>query len=56
MCDTSGPDTGAILSLNAIGKQDTYLLENKYTNSLFNYDNKQHSNFTKFHNATFLTD
>ncbi|QOR60728.1 hypothetical protein [Bathycoccus sp. RCC716 virus 3] len=52
MCDTSGPDTGAILSLNAIGKQDTYLLENKYTNSLFNYDNKQHSNFTKFHKST----
>ena len=52
MCDTSGPDTGAILSLNAIGKQDTYLLENEYTNSFFNYDSKQHSNFTKFHKST----
>ena len=27
MCDTSGPNTGSILSLNAIGKQDTYLLK-----------------------------
>ncbi|MBE29155.1 hypothetical protein CL646_03690 [bacterium] len=52
MCDTSGPDTGAIISLNAIGKQDTYLLENETTNSLFNYDVKRHSNFRKFHKST----
>jgi hypothetical protein len=52
MCDTSGPDTGAIISLNAIGKQDTYLLENETTNSLFNYDSKRHSNFRKFHKST----
>ena len=49
MCDTSGPDTGAILSLNAIGKQDTYLLEDDPIHSLFKYEPKQHSNFTKFH-------
>ena len=54
MCDTSrpntsGPDTGAIISINAIGKQDTYLIENETKKSLFNYEPKRHSNFTKFH-------
>ena len=38
MCDTSGPNTGAILSLNAIGKQDTYLLDNEPKKSFFNYE------------------
>lgn len=33
MCDTSGPNTGSIISLNAIGKQDTYLIENDQTKS-----------------------
>jgi hypothetical protein len=49
MCDTPGPDTGAIVSLNAIGKQDTYLLETDPNHSFFKYDPKRHSNFTKFH-------
>tara|TARA_B100001113_G_scaffold278946_1_gene233623 strand:+ start:979 stop:2352 length:1374 start_codon:yes stop_codon:yes gene_type:complete len=54
MCDTSGPNTGAILSLNAIGKQDTYLLENETKKSFFNYDPKRHSNFRKFHKSTIV--
>jgi len=50
MCDTdTGPNTGSVISLNAIGKQDTYLLDNNKENSLYNYEQKQHSNFTKFH-------
>ena len=49
MCDTSGPNTGAIVSLNAIGKQDTYLLEDDPIHSLFKYEPKRHANFTKFH-------
>ena len=49
MCDTSGPNTGSILSLNAIGKQDTYLLEDDPIHSLFKYEPKRHANFTKFH-------
>ena len=36
MCDTSGPNTGSIISLNAIGKQDTYLIENDQTKSFLN--------------------
>src|SRR5210317_1644579 len=51
MCDTSGPNTGAILSLNAIGKQDTYLLEVDPIHSLFKYEPKRHANFTKFHKS-----
>ena len=54
MCDTSGPNTGAILSLNAIGKQDTYLLDNEPKKSFFNYDPKRHSNFRKFHKSTIV--
>ena len=26
LCDAKGPNTGAIISLNALGKQDRYLL------------------------------
>jgi len=51
MCDTSGPNTGSILSLNAIGKQDTYLLEDDPIHSFFKYERKQHANFTKFHKS-----
>ena len=36
MCDAvSGPNTGAIISLNAIGKQDTYLIEKLFINTVF---------------------
>jgi len=51
MCDTSGPNTGSIVSLNAIGKQDTYLLEDDPIHSLFKYESKKHANFTKFHKS-----
>ena len=51
MCDTSGPNTGSIVSLNAIGKQDTYLLEDDPIHSIFKYEHKQHANFTKFHKS-----
>ncbi len=51
MCDTSGPNTGSILSLNAIGKQDTYLLEDDPIHSFFKYEPKKHANFTKFHKS-----
>jgi hypothetical protein len=51
MCDTSGPNTGSIVSLNAIGKQDTYLLEDDPIHSSFKYEPKKHANFTKFHKS-----
>tara|TARA_X000001036_G_scaffold77882_1_gene69543 strand:- start:218 stop:1558 length:1341 start_codon:yes stop_codon:yes gene_type:complete len=51
MCDTSGPNTGSIVSLNAIGKQDTYLLEDDPIHSIFKYEPKRHANFTKFHKS-----
>ena len=44
-----GPDQAAVLSLNAIGQQDTYLLRNDPEHSFFKYDTNRHSNFTKFH-------
>ena len=47
-----GPNPGAQIALNAIGKQDTYLLENDPENSFFKYDPKRHSNFQKFHRST----
>ena len=49
-----GPNPGAQIALNAIGKQDTYLLENDPENSFFKYDPKRHSNFQKFHFCLFL--
>ena len=52
MCDVSGASTGAILSLNALGKQDTYLLSEKTDDSLFKYEEKRHSNFSRFHRTT----
>jgi hypothetical protein len=48
MCDRSGPNTGAALCLSAIGGQDTYLLG---TDSLFNYKQKRHAEFRKFHRS-----
>jgi hypothetical protein len=50
MCDiNTGPNTGSKISLSAIGKQDTYLLESDPDFSLFKYTPKRHSKFTKFH-------
>jgi len=50
-----GPDQGAVLSLNAIGQQDTYLLKNDPEHSFFKYDMNQHSNFTKFHKSVTIS-
>jgi|TARA_B110000285_G_scaffold108210_2_gene122920 hypothetical protein len=47
-----GPNAGAIISLNAIGQQDTYLTRADPDQSFFNYEMKQHSTFTKFHRNT----
>lgn len=46
--------SGAGVSLNAIGKQDTYLLTTDIDKSIFNYNIKRHSNFTKFHRTTVI--
>jgi len=45
-------EVGAKVSLNAIGKQDTYLTRNDPEYSLFKYNPKQHAHFTKFHRST----
>ncbi len=50
-----GPDQGAVLSLNAIGQQDTYLLNSDPEQSFFNYTAKQHSNFTKYHKSVTIS-
>lgn len=47
-----GPNAGAIISLNAIGQQDTYLTSDDPEHSFFKYGMKQHSTFTKFHRNT----
>lgn len=52
MCDAAGASTGAITSLYALGKQDTYLLTEKDEASLFRYSEKRHSNFSKFQRTT----
>ena len=50
-----GPDQGAVLSLNAIGQQDTYLTNSEPIHSLFDYHSEQHSNFIKFHKSITIT-
>jgi len=44
--DLKGPDQAAVLALNAIGQQDTYLYE-LIQNILFKYETKQHSKLYK---------
>ena len=51
----TGPDTAAVVSLNAIGQQDTYLTRDDPEFSFFKYGTKQHANFTKFHRNTPVT-
>ena len=51
MCDITGPNTGAILRMNAIGKQETYLLSVEPEKSFFKYNSKNHAHFTKFHKS-----
>ena len=41
----------AKISLNAIGKQDTYLLSKDPEDSFFQYNTKQHSEFRKYHRS-----
>ena len=45
----------AKISLKAIGKQDTQLLSKDPEDSLFNYNLKQYSNFTKLHRCKTVT-
>jgi len=45
-------DTAAVVSLNAIGQQDTYLTRTDPEYSFFKYGTKRHANFTKFHRNT----
>ena len=47
--------TGPGVSINAIGLQDTYLLSCDPKDSLFKYDYKRHSNFSKFQKVTVVT-
>jgi hypothetical protein len=51
----TGPDTAAVIALNAIGQQDTYLTRSDPEHSFFKYEAKQHANFTKFHRSTQVT-
>jgi len=44
--------TGSVLSLSAIGKQDTFLTSDDPKDSFFNYENIQHSNFAMFERVT----
>jgi len=44
--DSAGDGTGAVLSLHAIGKQDTFL--NGKDGTFWKQDNVQHTNFTRF--------
>ena len=46
--------SGAGISLNAIGKQESYILSDNVDESIFNYDMKKHSNFTKFNRTTIV--
>ena len=40
--------TGAVIALDAIGQQDTYLTGNVFTDSFFHFNSVKHSNFTKY--------
>tara|TARA_B110000858_G_scaffold196734_1_gene256264 strand:- start:5834 stop:7195 length:1362 start_codon:yes stop_codon:yes gene_type:complete len=46
-----GSDEGAVLAINAIGQQDTYLTHEDPEHSLFKYDTRKHSNFSKYHKS-----
>lgn len=46
--------SGAGVSLNAIGKQESYILSDNIDESIFYYNLKKHSNFTKFHRTTIV--
>jgi len=44
--------TGSVLSLDAIGKQDTFLTSNNNQDSFFKYENIRHSDFAMFERVT----
>lgn len=44
--------SGAAVSLHAIGKQESYIHSENLDQSIFNYNPKTHSHFTKFHRTT----
>ena len=44
--------SGAAVSLHAIGKQESYIHSENLDESIFNYNPKTHSHFTKFHRTT----
>lgn len=46
--------SGAGVCLNAIGKQESYILSENVDESIFYYNLKKHSNFTKFHRTTIV--
>ena len=48
MCERGKAGTGSVLSLDAIGKQDTFLTSNNSQNSFFKYENIRHSDFAMF--------
>lgn len=55
MCDEDirgRAGTGSVLSLSAIGRQDTFLTSNDMQESFFNYENIQHSDFAMFERVT----
>jgi hypothetical protein len=43
--------SGAVLSLDAIGKQETFITSNTVSESVFNYDPSRHSNFSLYQSA-----
>lgn len=44
--------SGAAVSLHAIGKHESYIHSENLDESIFNYNPKTHSHFTKFHKTT----
>ena len=53
MCDVSGPSTGGVISLNAIGGQDVHLVEEDIEKSLFHFNpTTRHTDYTRFHRTT----
>lgn len=52
MSEKVGARTAAIISLNALGKQDRYLISEDTTESLFSNDVKRHADFRKYHRVT----
>ena len=52
MGEPSGARTAAIIALNALGKQDRYLISENLNDSLFDYSERRHADFRKYHRVT----